>query len=427
MNDIPRNLPVHRGPPVIDEGDLLLADVVRRVQLAPSRYKVAAERHETLAEHIGRYGSPLHGRIVRVYPQGSMAIGATIAARASNDEYDVDAMVELLESAEASPKAILDRLFEAVRGEPGSRYYDMAVRCSRCVQVRYGDRMHVDLTPAVLRAGRPERESVIFHHRPETPSVPGYHVVANPYGFAAWFKAQTPPEPLLKALLHEGMTFDQRVQAETEPLPDQTAPHEASRALASLQLIKRFRNLRYNNRDGRCPPSILLTKQVASHVTAEPGLARALLSHAVAMLQIFKLQQTLGRRLEDRNPVCWEDVLTDRWPASLNDQQLWIRDLEHFVRQMTIYCHGRAGTGEISLEERQTILAELFGEVAAKAAVAAFAERLGADKRDSQVRFAPDSGRLVLPAAPALIRPQPQGARREPPTTYYGGRLPWRR
>ena len=47
---------------------------------------------------------------------------------------------------------------EAVRGEKGSRYYDMTTRQSRCVTITYSDDMHIDLSPSVLLTPPPGLE-----------------------------------------------------------------------------------------------------------------------------------------------------------------------------------------------------------------------------------------------------------------------------
>ena len=61
--------------------DLLLADVAIRVQLSRTDYDKAVRRYETVSEWIERDGSPLVDLVALFYPQGSMAIGATTAAR----------------------------------------------------------------------------------------------------------------------------------------------------------------------------------------------------------------------------------------------------------------------------------------------------------------------------------------------------------
>lgn len=406
---------------ILDEGDVLLADVAARIQLAPSDYAKAEGRYNTLANWIERDGSPLQGLIGLVYGQGGIATGSVVANRASNDEYDVDAIVGMLIEPTSEPQWVLDTLYYSVRGERGSRYYDVTTRCTRCVQVSYADGMHVDLTPAVLLLRRPERESTIFHHRAETPQVPGRHVIANPYGFAEWFKANTPPEALFGAVFKD-YQVEARVlaKAQTEPLPDQLKPHETSRALLSLQLTKRFRNLRYNDRDTRCPPGVLLSKLIAEHKVQRAGFAVALLSHVTYMRDEFRAAQQSGRLYYAANPVCPTDILTDRWPGTLADQGVWCRDLDHYVSQLTLYVHGSP-----TLVQRQAILADLFGEHAAKAAVLDFAERMGRGKELGQSRYLPGSGRLIVPASPAILAPT--RGRAEPRTSYYGGAPSWRR
>ena len=68
-------------PPLSEPVDVLLADVAIRIQLSRTDYGKAEERYQTLGDWIDREDSPLTGRVELVYPQGSMAIGATIASR----------------------------------------------------------------------------------------------------------------------------------------------------------------------------------------------------------------------------------------------------------------------------------------------------------------------------------------------------------
>ena len=69
---------MNRSNPFNDPLDRILAEIAIRIQLPPSRYELACQRYRSVAEFAERPGSPLKGRITRFYPQGSMAIGATI-------------------------------------------------------------------------------------------------------------------------------------------------------------------------------------------------------------------------------------------------------------------------------------------------------------------------------------------------------------
>lgn len=181
------------GPdPFSNPLDALLADVAIRIQLNRSDYEDAAQRYQVINDWIERPDSPLRNLVTRFYPQGSMATESTIASKLRTDEFDIDIAAEIDFPPDVAPRIALDTLYTAIRGEPGSTYYDMTKRRTRCVTVSYHDNMHLDVTPMLRRQGTPPRESWIFHHRPEVPNDPGFLCVANPYGFTEWFRANTP-------------------------------------------------------------------------------------------------------------------------------------------------------------------------------------------------------------------------------------------
>ena len=127
----PRTIP----PQLTEPTDILLADVAIRVQLGKTHYQMTVERYQKINKLIERDGSPLKDLVELFYPQGSMAIGATIASRLRTDEFDIDVVAQLDLPDYVLPHEPLDMLFEAIRGEPGSRYYKKTKRRTRCVTV----------------------------------------------------------------------------------------------------------------------------------------------------------------------------------------------------------------------------------------------------------------------------------------------------
>ena len=220
-------------PPLTDPVDMLLADVAIRVQLSRTDYNKTVNRYQAINRWIERVESPLEDRVELFYPQGSMAINATIASKLKTDEFDIDVVAQLDLPADVSPTKVLDLLHQAIKGEPGSRYHRMVRRRTRCVTVDYRDDMHLDVTPMLRRAGTPERESWIFHHRPETPHQPGRRLVANPYGFAELFKDSTPPDHAFtedfetRAGEYEAWIFAE--MADSDPVPPRTCHFENPR------------------------------------------------------------------------------------------------------------------------------------------------------------------------------------------------------
>lgn len=97
---------------VIDDvRDILLADVAIKLQLSPTQHKLAVERLETLAQWLDRAGSPLASKVTLVYAQGSMAINATIAAHTKREDFDIDALVQVVWPPGTTAQQALDLLF----------------------------------------------------------------------------------------------------------------------------------------------------------------------------------------------------------------------------------------------------------------------------------------------------------------------------
>ena len=403
--------------PLTDPADILLADVAIRVQLSRTDYNTATQRYQTINAWIERDESPLKDRVELFYPQGSMAIGATIASKLKTDEFDIDVVAQLDLPRNVSPWEPLDVLYKAIRGEPGSRYYAKTKRRTRCVTVDYSDDMHLDVTPTLRMRGTPERQSLIFHHRPEAPQDPSYELIANPYGFAEWFKAKTPLDYGFADIFEKRAEEYERMrilaEADSEPVPQQEPPFQKSKAVIVLQLLKRWRNVRYDTRSGRRPPSIMIARLVADAANHTDRLSEELLLQAQHMLSIFRQHHDQGRLVHIVNPVCPEDILTDRWPGSLEDQVRFIDDLEDLVQKVWRLVIG------CDLPKMQEIMVSLFGEYPTREAVQAFNERTGNEIGSGHSQFDPQKGGLIIPASVAGIT-VPSGALGTPKHTFYG-------
>ena len=399
-----------------DPTDALLADVAIRVQLSRTDYSKAVSRSQTINSWIERDGSPLKDRVELFYPQGSMAIGATIASKLRTDEFDIDVVAQLGLPDYVLPSQALDLLYKAIQGEPGSRYYGMAKRRTRCVTVNYSDDMHLDVTPVLRMWGTPERQSRIFHHQEETPQIAGYSCIANPYGFAEWFKSCTPSDNAFadtfesRAMEYENLRI--LAEADSDPVPPQEPPFRKSKAVIVLQLLKRWRNIQYDSRSGRRPPSIMIAKLVADAANHTERLSEELLLQAQHMLSVFRQTYAQGRTVCIVNPICPEDVLTDRWPGSLQEQALFIRDLENLIQKVSRLVEG------CDLGAMQEIMLSLFGEVPVRETIRAFSERNGNEIRGGHSQHDPRKGGLIIPAAASVT--VPSTTRSTPRHTFYG-------
>jgi len=394
--------------------DILLADVAIRIQLSKPNYALATQRYETLAGWLERPGSLLAGKIAQVYPQGSMAIGAAISSL-KNDEYDIDLIAELDLPPTVGANAVLDALYNSVRGEKGSRYYDVTTRRTRCVTVGYVG-MHLDITPAIRIPGSAERTSYIFHGKQGEADK---KIIANPFGFAKWFEAETPIDHDFADIFGQRtFAFDQAMlkNAVVEDVPLHEPAHEKSKALIALQLLKRWRNVQYASRSGRCPPSIMMSKVVAEAAGQTSTLFEELMFQSQSMLSEFQKYHGVGQLIHVSNPTCRTDVLTDRWPETLSDQAVFIGDLSKLVTAL-----GRLQAG-CNLDEIQKIMKGLFGENPTGQVFNDFNKTMGAAVERGAAQHHPATGALDLRASGIVtgVPTSVMGAVPTRPHTHFG-------
>lgn len=384
--------------PFLHPLDAILADIAIGVQLPPSLHGKACDRYEAVRTHAEREGSPLQGRILRFYPQGSMAIDATTSTRGTDDEFDLDIVAALDVAPDAPPAEVLDLLYESVKDCPTSQ---KVVRQTRCVTIRYADRMHLDLTPAARLPHGAERESHIFHAHPDDPARLHAHVPMNAYGFAQWFWQQTPLERrfgyAFDARLRKAYGMEALAEAEVDDVPDQVMLKVKSVTTVALQLLKRFRNIAYASYAGRIPPSVMLSCYAG--LAAQPGLSLSDMLIRQARLIARELRQAAMRREKVMvlNPVFRRDCFTDRWPENLTQQEEFAVKLSELADGLEYFKRN-----EVDLETLQGWLREKFGSHVVSSAVRSFNLRNGGAVQGGGAAYTPRGG-LYVPSAPALV------------------------
>jgi hypothetical protein len=402
--------------PFAEPLDALLADLAVNLQLPPGMHAAATERYEAVRTYAERPESPLHDRVLKFYPQGSMAIDATISIRGHDDEYDLDIVAELDIDPTTPPDDALDLLHRAFEGYPTSKKVE---RQTRCVTVPYADKMHLDVTPAARLPAGGERESHIFHANPAKPKSEHLHVPMNAFGFAQWYTARTPLEQrFAKAFsrrVYEAYGYDFRAEADVDDVPEQVPLIVKNTATVALQLLKRFRNIAYSGATGRIPPSVMLS--CFAGWAASPGLSLSDM--------LIKQPRMIARAIEDasarrekifvQNPVFPPDCFTDRWPENLTQQN-------EFAAKLTAFADGLeyVKSHDVQLEDLQKWLRDQFGDYVVSKSIRQFNQRMGGAVRHAAGRYTSKGG-FYVPAAPALVAASTATAAPARAHTFYGG------
>jgi hypothetical protein len=383
--------------PFEDPLDRILAEIAFSVQLPPSLHAKACQRYKAVREYL-EGTTAFQDQIEHFYAQGSMAIDATISTRGTDDEYDIDIVAQLGgRYRHMTPLAILQALAVSLRDYPVQK----VVQQTRCVTLFYADNMHLDVTPALRDYGTTDRQSAITHARGPLQSSDDCMVAMNAYGHAEWYRACTPNEErVIEAFKDRWFGAHRtsiRADAEVDEVPDQTEFVVKNMATVALQLLKRYRNVRYANHSGRIPPSVMLS--YFAGVAALPNMKLSDMLVRICRWIIGEIERaTINRqKLHVVNPSYSADVFTDRWPENLDQQNQFARYLHDLVAGIE-----RAKRGELDPVRLRDWLREMFGDRVVTRAADRMADATGAAiVAGSQVYSR--KGSILLPAAATII------------------------
>jgi hypothetical protein len=387
----------------IDVEDQLMIEVGRRLQLTQTEQKSNRERYESLSAFIDGPSSVLEDKVKQIDPSGSNSIGASIRSINGNTIPDIDAVIELNIGFNSDPESVLDAVKKAIcRG--GDDDYETYRGCevevnSRCVTVTYKDGVEVDLMPVALF--QPDEFApvmVLFHHRVnDDGTVVSYTKKISPLGFknAVNSKLQSEDNTVLSETLAKAMSLQELLaeKAEVTPYPDTKSYEHMSPRIVAIQLLKRFRDVRYSmtsRSDMRKPPSVVISAMAIEASFLRTGsLFDEVIHVASSIRNTMKQHRQLGRVIDVRNPGYDGDVFTDRWPERLNSQTMFENDLDYLLSELDSLKQTE------SVVERKRILKALFGEALGSESLKAVMERKEGARQAGQLHVTPSGGTVI--------------------------------
>jgi Second Messenger Oligonucleotide or Dinucleotide Synthetase domain len=405
--------------PFDDPLDRILAEIALSIQLPPSLHDKAKARYEAVRQHLEAQDA-FRDQIEHFYPQGSMAIDATISTRGTDDEYDLDIVSQLGgRFRQMAPLEIILELEAALADYPVQR----VLRQTRCVTLFYADKMHLDVTPALRVYGTLDRESHITHAKGPHPSADDRLVDVNAYGFAQWYASMTPLELHMAKEFHrrwrDQAGFALRADADVDDVPDQCNFVVKNTATLALQLIKRFRNIRYAIYSGRIPPSVMLSYYAGLAAYPNMSLSAMVVRLASWIIREIEHASLYGEKLYVTNPACPDDVFTDRWPESIAQQNEFAGHLRELVHALEA-----TRKGEMLPNDMMDELRENFGDRVVTRAADHIAAQVGTGIQQSRQLYTRRGG-MLWPAATAaavspVINPAVSAAK---PHTFFGRKI----
>lgn len=383
---------VRTGLAADKELTLILEFIAAALQITQSQYERASGAYDGVTKRLGEEGSPLEAYDPLLFPQGSLRLRTTVKPLSST-EFDLDVVCLLKMSGGVTPGEVYDLVWDRMWTD--RTYRPLMERMPRCIRLNYAaeSRFHLDIVPAIPDTDKGHT----FIKIPERPS-PKLSTwrTSNPKGYAFWFERQA-------------VYLEKYARAQIEPLPAHERAVEKPALSKAVQLLKRWRDVRFKDDMPLAPSSIILTTLGAEQYNSEPTCCDAL-TNILEGLVVF----SRSNRRDIRNPANPEECISEKW---LKDERTYRafcdRVVEFRDKWQKVLETARSpvkGMGDVTKQ-----LQELFGEPVI-GAVKKAEERMAAAREGQSLYMEKKTGTLVtsVPAASVSLVSKVR------PNTFYG-------
>ena len=243
---------------------------------------------------------------VKIFPQGSISLGTVIRPISEKDEYDID-LVCLLKNGSTLPLCRIKSLVGDRLKAHGIYRRMLEEEGKRCWTMQY-DEFHMDILPCVPKDMcymEPHRTAIMLTHKNDSGEYsPRF---SNPYAYHEWF------EERMRDILHTAKSnYAVRNNVDIAKVPTYRVRTPLQKA---IQLLKRHRDILFQENDEDAPISIIITTLAALAYNGEVNVYEALRNIVDKMPQFIEKR---GSIYWIKNPVMPEENFADKWNINPN-------------------------------------------------------------------------------------------------------------
>ena len=294
-------------------------------------------------EAVGKWlsdGIPLD---VKIEPQGSMGLGTVTRPVSDADEYDIDLVCLLKNGGTLSPEQIKRLVGDRLKAH--RTYRDMLEKeGKRCWTMQY-EEFHMDVLPCVpkdLYYVEPHWTAIRLTHKNEAGVYENRF--SNPHTYRMWFEEQ------MKDILHtEKGNYAARNKVDIEKVPTYKVRTPLQKV---IQLLKRHRDILFQNNDEDAPISIIITTLAARAYGGEANVYEALRNIVDKMPQFIEKR---GGKYWIANPVIQEENFADKWNENPNKPTAFMHWLQKVREDLISDPLGCFGQDSLAIHYKQVL------------------------------------------------------------------------
>ena len=321
--------------------DMVLRQIAKELDITDEKYENAVASYNA----VGTYLSNNINVQVDIFPQGSFRLGTVIKPLSDEDDYDID-LVCKVNKYFSNPKDLKNEVGQALKSS--DRYSKMLQEeGKRCWTLKYADeaQYHMDILPAIEDITYDKDKKLKITNKDEISNIYTF-TTTNPEAYFEWFNEKQKEE---KRRLVE--SFAVQNNKNIEEVPDYKVKTTLQ---VSLQILKRYRDKKFENNLENKPISIILTTIMAQIYTGENNVYELIKKFSNNYYKYIKIKDGIEWV---ENPVNSEENFADKWqihPERKEAFKFFVSELKNDIVNNTFITSG-------DLLEESKSYKEIFG------------------------------------------------------------------
>lgn len=280
-------------------------------ELSVSDYKF--EKLEKSYRAVGNYlGNSLKVDI-RVFPQGSFSYGTAIKPISDSDDYDID-LVCVIDKKIESPKVLKNLVGDALKNS--STYSKLLDKeeGKRCWTLKYSenDNYHLDILPALESETYVDNKLLNITHQEDGVYESMFRKTA-PEAYKEWFD-----EIQKNELTKLKKSYSTNFECDLSEVPYYKVKTNLQMA---IQLVKRYRDIKYEKDSDNKPISIIISTVIAKLYEDNDSIIELIRKFSKNWSKCFLINDDVYVL---KNPVNDKEEFTDKWEKEPNKKEEFI-------------------------------------------------------------------------------------------------------
>lgn len=323
--------------------DRMYRKIAAEIEISPTEADKAKESYEAVGKFLN---NNIKQYDIRVFPQGSFRLGTVIKPISDKDEYDID-LVATIDNKFTSAKELKNIVGDVLKAS--DRYSKKIKEGKRCWTIEYAEsaNYHMDILPTMRSNTYSDTKELIMTHKEDENSEYEFKQT-NPEAYYDWFLKRMEEEK-------KKLTEDYAIRNKLEIVDVPEYKIKTTLQIA-IEILKRYRDIKFQEMPDIKPISIILTTLMAKIYTGKENVYE--LIEKFSKEYPMYLEKDANGDILIKNPVNESENFADKWPKYPERKVAFFQFMNELKEDLVVNSILLEG----NMREQADTYKKLFGE-----------------------------------------------------------------